>query len=219
MGGCLIVFEGPEGAGKSTQISLLHERLAASGVSVTVTREPGGTAVGDAIRHLLLHADVPIEPLVEFLLYSASRAQHVSEVITPALRRGQVVLSDRFAAASVAYQGYGRGLEVAFVEELNRRATAGLRPDLTVLLDLDPAEGLRRVAGRGAADRLEREELGFHRRVRQGFLRQAEGDPSWLVLDAREEPQRLARSVWRAACERCGLANGDEGEPQGRAGA
>ncbi len=219
MGGCLIVFEGPEGAGKSTQISLLHEGLAASGVSVTATREPGGTPVGDAIRHLLLHADLSIEPLVEFLLYSASRAQHVSEVIAPALRRGDVVLSDRFASASVAYQGYGRGLDVAFVEELNRRATAGLRPDLTVLLDLDPVEGLRRVAGRGAADRLEREELAFHQRVRQGFLRQAEGDPSWLVLDAREDPQRLARSVWRAARERCGIAAGNEAEPRGRAGA
>lgn len=202
---CLIVFEGPEGAGKSTQVAHLAERLRAAGVAVTVTREPGGTPTGDAIRNLLLHRDVAIDPLVEFLLYSASRAQHVLEVIRPALDRGDVVLSDRYAGASVAYQGYGRGLDLAFIDDLNRRATGGLRPDLTVLLDLDPAEGLRRVAGRGAEDRLEREALAFHQRVRRGFLAQAEADPSWLVLDAAGAAEVVADAAWSAATERCHL--------------
>ena len=204
-GPCLIVFEGPEGAGKSTQVVRLAERLRAAGVPCTVTREPGGTPTGDAIRDLLLHADVAIDPLVEFLLYSASRAQHVLEVIRPALERGDVVLSDRYAGASVAYQGYGRGLDLAFVDDLNRRATGGLRPDLTVLLDLDPAEGLRRVAGRGAEDRLEREALSFHERVRAGFLAQADADASWLVVDAAAAPEAVADLVWAAATERCRL--------------
>lgn len=203
--GCFIVFEGPEGAGKSTQVGRLQRRLQAAGVAVTATREPGGTATGDAIRQLVLHADVAIDPLVEFLLYSASRAQHVREVIQPALERGEIVLSDRFAGASVAYQGYGRGLELAFVDDLNRRATGGLRPDLTVLLDVDPAIGLRRVAGRGAEDRLEREGLEFHRRVRDGFLAQARNDKSWLVLDGSGPRDRVAEGVWAAAQLRCGL--------------
>jgi dTMP kinase len=205
-GPCLVVFEGPEGAGKSTQVSLFAERLRRAGVPLTVTREPGGTPTGDAIRELVLHADVAIDPLVEFLLYSASRAQHVLEVIRPALGRGEVVLSDRYAGASVAYQGYGRGLDLAFVNDLNRRATGGLRPDLTVLLDLDPEVGLQRVAGRGAEDRLEREALAFHQRVREGFLAQAEADPSWLVVDAGAAPEAVADAVWKAATERLGAA-------------
>lgn len=200
---CFIVFEGPEGAGKSTQVVRLGERLRRQGVPVTVTREPGGTPTGDAIRELVLHADVEIDPLVEFLLYSASRAQHVREVIRPALQRGEVVLSDRFAGASVAYQGYGRGLDLDFVDDLNRRATDGLRPNLTVLLDLDPAEGLRRVAGRGAEDRLEREDLAFHQRVREGFLSQARRDPSWQIVDASRSAGEVADRVWKAASQRC----------------
>ena len=200
---CFIVFEGPEGAGKSTQVVRLAGRLRREGLRATVTREPGGTPTGDAIRELVLHADVEIDPLVEFLLYSASRAQHVREVIRPALERGEVVLSDRFAGASVAYQGYGRGLDLDFVRDLNRRATDGLSPDLTVLLDLDPAEGLRRVAGRGSEDRLEREDLAFHRRVRDGFLELARHDPSWLVLDASGPADTIADAVWTAAAKRC----------------
>ncbi|MEJ2667933.1 MAG: dTMP kinase [Deinococcales bacterium] len=197
------MFEGPEGAGKSTQVALLARRLRTSGRSVTTTREPGGTPTGDAIRELLLHADVTIDPLVEFLLYSASRAQHVREVIRPALARGDVVVSDRFAAASIAYQGYGRGLELPFVESLTARATLGLRPDLTVLLDLDPVEGLRRVAGRGIEDRLERAGLAFHRRVREGFLAQAAADAAWLIIDATEDAEGIAERVWSAVEERC----------------
>ncbi len=200
---CFIVFEGPEGAGKSTQVALLARRLRTSGRSVTTTREPGGTPTGDAIRELLLHADVTIDPLVEFLLYSASRAQHVREVIRPALARGDVVVSDRFAAASIAYQGYGRGLELPFVESLTARATLGLRPDLTVLLDLDPVEGLRRVAGRGVEDRLERAGLAFHRRVREGFLAQAAADAAWLTIDATEDAEGIAERVWSAVELRC----------------
>jgi len=203
--GHLIVFEGPEGAGKSTQVARLAERLREAGAPTTVTREPGGTPIGDALRELVLHADVAIDPLVEFLLYSASRAQHVREVIAPALRRGEVVVSDRFAGASTAYQGYGRGLDLGFVADLNARVTAGVRPDVTLLLDLDPVAGLERVAGRGARDRLERAGLDFHRRVREGFLAQATADDSWLILDAGQAPERIAEQVWSAVRERCRL--------------
>jgi len=222
--GCLVVFEGPEGAGKSSQVALLARRLREAKVPVTVTREPGGTPTGDAIRELLLHADVTIDPLVEFLLYSASRAQHVREVIRPALERGELVVSDRFSGASLAYQGYGRGLDLAFVEDLSARVTGGLRPDLTLLLDVDTITGLERVAGRGVEDRLERAGFEFHRRVREGFLAQAAADPRWVRLDAAQPEKQVAEAVWSAVSERCrlGPSAGDRhpgGRPRGGTGA
>ena len=207
--GFFIAFEGPEGAGKTTQIGRLAEKLAGRGLAPLITREPGGTPAADAIRQVVLEPAFTIGPLAEFLLYSASRAQHVDEVVRPALERGRIVISDRFAGASVAYQGYGRGLELPFVKSLTERVTSGLRPDLTLLLDLEPEAGLARVAGRGQKDRLERADLSFHRRVRQGFLEQARGDESWVVLDASLDEAALAGRVWAVVGQRLDL----EGPP------
>lgn len=196
MKGLFIVFEGPEGSGKSTQLRHLAARLSQLGHTPVITREPGGTPAGDAIRQVLLDPSLAIAPLTEFLLYSASRAQHVAEVISPALAASKLVISDRFASASVAYQGYGRGLELPFIAELTERVTRGLKPDLTLLFDLDPQRGLGRIASRGAKDRLEQADLAFHQRVREGFLQQAQEDPSWIVLDAALPEEALAQAVW-----------------------
>lgn len=196
--GILIVFEGPEGAGKSTQIARLARRLEGQGTVPLCTREPGGTPAGDAIRGVLLDGALRIDAMSEFLLYSASRAQHVAEVIGPALERGEIVVSDRFTAASVAYQGYGRGLDLDFVTTLNTRVTGGIEPTLTVLLDIDPEAGLARASERGVHDRMEQASISFHRRVRAGFLEQASGRTDWLVIDASLEADAVDDQIWTA---------------------
>lgn len=196
--GRFLVFEGPEGAGKSTQILRLKQRLEASGRRPLLTREPGGTPAGEAMRSVLLDPSLQIAPLAEFLLYSAARAQHVQEVIAPALARGQDVISDRFTGASVAYQGYGRGLDLGLIRQLNATATGGLKPDRTLLLDLEPSRGLERVAARAAQDRLEAAGLDFHLRTRDGFLEQARSDDTWVVIDADADEDTVAAAVWRA---------------------
>lgn len=198
--GKFVVFEGPEGAGKSTQLALLRGRLTAAGRDPVFTREPGGTPTGDAIRSVVLDPQLRVDPLTEFLLYSAGRAQHVADVIAPALAAGRDVVSDRFTAASVAYQGYGRGLELQLVERLNLRVTNGLTPDLTVLLDIDPELGLERASGRSEHDRLEAAGLEFHRRVRAGFVAQAQAaaDGPWVTIDASAAPDVVTEAVWRA---------------------
>ncbi|GGK23438.1 thymidylate kinase [Deinococcus malanensis] len=194
-----ITFEGPEGAGKSTQIACLVARLQGTGVPHIVTREPGGTPLGTRVREVLLDPELSIDPLPEFLLYSASRAQLVTHVIRPALAQGHTVICDRYFDSSLAYQGAGRGLPVGLLRDLTREATGGLSPHLTVLLDLDPALGLRRVASRGQPDRLERADLGFHQRVRQGFLDLAAAEPRrFLVLDATRSTDVLAGEIWKA---------------------
>ncbi len=195
--GFFIAFEGPEGSGKSTQIRRLAKRLEEVGHDFVVTKEPGGTPAGDAVRAVLLDPSLRIDPLPEFLLYSASRAQHVEEVIQPALNAGKLVVSDRFAGASVAYQGYGRGLDLSFIRELTSRVTANLSPDLTLLLDMEPEKGLERVVSRGQKDRLEQADLSFHKRVRQGFLKQAQEDESWVVLSAEQPEEVLAEAIWQ----------------------
>ena len=206
--GLFVVFEGPEGAGKSTQIELLASRLKQAGRDVLLTREPGGTRAGDAVRQVLLDPDQVIYPLTEFLLYSASRAQLVSEVIRPTIEAGRDVVSDRFAGASVAYQGHGRQLDLNFIETLNAQVTGGLKPDLTVLLDIDPAEGLRRATARSSNDRLEAAGLDFHRRVRDGYLALSRSDPTWIVVDAAVPQDDVAKQVW-AGVERL-LSKGSE---------
>ena len=199
--GFLIAFEGPEGSGKSTQIRRLTRRLEEVGRDFVVTKEPGGTPAGDAVREVLLNPDFRIDPLPEFLLYSASRAQHVGEVIQPALNAGKLVVSDRFAGASVAYQGYGRGLDLSFIRTLSERVTNNIRPNLTLLLDIEPGRGLERVAKRGQKDRLERADLSFHQEVRKGFLEQAKEDGSWVVLNAEQSEEVLAEEVWNAVSD------------------
>ena len=197
-----ITFEGPEGAGKSTQLTRLVARLMAAGLAPTVTREPGGTPLGTRVREVLLDPELDMHALPEFLLYSASRAQLVQDVLRPALSRGEVVVCDRYFDSSLAYQGAGRGLPLALLQGITHEVTGGLRPDLTVLLDLDPALGLQRAAARGQPDRLERADLAFHQRVRQGFLELAAQEPQrFVVLDATKTPDELEAEVW-AAVER-----------------
>ncbi len=192
-----IAFEGGEGAGKSTQVQGLTEWLTAEGHVVHATREPGGTPSGQAIRAIVLdHAHAALSARAEALLYAADRAQHVHEVVRPALDAGQVVITDRFVDSSLAYQGAGRTIPLEEVRMLSRWATEGLRPDLTLLLDLPPEDGLARARGRAAADRLESESLDFHLRVRQTFLALAEADAGrYLVLDARRSPDELAAEI------------------------
>ena len=175
--GRLIVFEGAEGAGKTTQIRLLAERLKAARIPCTTVREPGGTPVGDAIRGILLHADQEITASTEALLFMASRAELVARGIQPALEAGRNVLVDRFFLSTYAYQIFGRGLPEAEIRAANRLATAGLVPDLTLLLDVAAAEGLGRADARGARDRMERSGDDFHQRVTSAFRQFA--DPAW----------------------------------------
>jgi dTMP kinase len=191
MPGLFVSFEGGEGSGKTTQLKALLAHLRSAGRDVVETRDPGGTPIGKQIRSLLLDREhAGMAPAAELLLYAASRAQLVHEVIRPALSRGQIVLCDRFADSTVAYQGYGRGLDLDLIARLNALATAGLRPDLTFLLDLDPAVGLQRATRRVTErqerhDRIEGEVLAFHQRVREGYRAIAAAEPDRvIVLDA-----------------------------------
>jgi len=196
--GRLIAFEGVEGAGKSTQLELLRRQLEGRGREVVVTREPGGTPVGERVRALLLDPEVEIHPRAEALLFAAARAELVERVIRPALERGALVLCDRYLDSSLAYQGGARGLGRGPVEEVNRLATGGLLPDLVVLLDLDPADGLRRR--QGDRDRIEAQDLEFHRRVREAFRALAAADPKrFAVVDAAAPVPEVAAWVHAAA--------------------
>lgn len=194
--GLFIVFEGPEGSGKTTQLQRLYRRLRRAGIPVIRTREPGGTRLGERLRTLLKRADEDLAPETELFLFLAARAQLVNTVIRPALAAGKVVLCDRYSPSTLAYQAYGRGLPLDQVAAADRLATGGLWPDLIVLLDLPVEAGLAR-RGRAEADRFEAEDLEFHRRVRAGYLELARSDPErWLVLDAQAPPADLARRVW-----------------------
>jgi dTMP kinase len=187
-----IVFEGLDGAGKSTLIEGLKKDILARGEKVTLTREPGGTPLGDDIRELLLrvNGDAPV-PRAELLLYEACRAQHVEKLIKPALAKGDWVVCDRFTASSVAFQAGGRGLDADDIHWLNQYAVGGCKPDLNILLDLTTDEAKKRMANRDL-DRFEREEKDFHERVRQAYLQIAESDKKhWLILDASAAKEEL----------------------------
>ncbi|QEM68410.1 dTMP kinase [Geobacter sp. FeAm09] len=201
--GYFITFEGIEGCGKTTQIRLLAERLKAAGRHVTLTREPGGCAIADQIRSILLDAgNRAMLPHAELLLYAAARAQHVGEVVKPALDGGNVVLCDRFTDATIAYQSSGRGIDRGTVDTLNSLACGGVRPDLTVLIDCDPAQGLERARRRIEAssgpreERFELEALAFHQRVRDGYLALAAGEPHrFLIVDGSGSVERIAAAI------------------------
>ena len=205
--GCFVTIEGGEGVGKTTLLAALADRAREAGLDVVVCREPGGTALGERLRDALLRAggDAP-DAHAELLVFAAARAQLVAEVIRPALggdseMRGNLagaalVLCDRYADSTTAYQHFGRGLPRETVDAVNAAATGGLTPDLTLLLDLPPAEGLRR-AGR-AGDYMEREDLAFHERVRAGFTALAQDEPErWRVLDASRGADEVAAEAWR----------------------
>ncbi|MBI4336578.1 MAG: dTMP kinase [Chloroflexi bacterium] len=208
--GLLITFEGGEASGKSTQARRLRARLVRQGYTVVLAREPGSTPLGERLRRLLKQTSTPIIPEAELLLFEACRAQLVAQVIRPALDRGNVVVCDRFADSSLAYQGYGRGLDLELVRGLNRVATGGLAPDLTILLDM-PWRAARRRRRAAVGDRFEgdaaatcSEESGaavaeFHRRVREGYLALAQQGPKrWVVINGAQPPDQVAQEVWRA---------------------
>jgi dTMP kinase len=197
--GLFVTLEGPDGSGKTSQAARLGAALEAEGRDVVLLREPGGTALGERLRELLLHReDMPIDPLADALLFNAARAQLVAEVIRPALAAGRTVLCARFADSTLAYQGYGAGVDLDGLKALAAIATAGIRPDLTILLDVPAETGLnRKRRGRGALTRFEsRADLAFHRRVRDGFLRLARAEPErWRVVDATRPRSVVAAAI------------------------
>ncbi len=209
-GGLFLSFEGGDGSGKSTQSRLLGAWLTGLGRTVVLTREPGGTELGQVLRREVLHGG-HVDPRTEALLYAADRAHHVASVVRPALEAGSVVVTDRYLDSSVAYQGTGRDLGADEVERLSLWATGGLLPVLTVLLDLDPAAGLARLRGRpDQPDRLESAGDEFHRRTRDAFLARAAADPGrWLVLDAARPPAAVAADVRARVAALLGLEGED----------
>jgi dTMP kinase len=207
--GKFIVFEGGEGCGKTTQLQLTqawlqHSNWRKSWPNLVVTREPGGTDLCRQIRQVLLEPhDEMMDPKTELLLYAADRAQHVAHCLRPALAAGALVLCDRYTDSTVAYQGYGRGLDQALIHQLNQIATQGLQPDLTLWLDLDVEIGLGRAQERGKRDRIEQADLSFHQAVRQGFKSLAEAEPNRVVrIDASADVETVAKVVRGAIEER-----------------
>jgi dTMP kinase len=193
-----ITFEGGEGSGKSVQAKELYRRLSQQAIPVLLTHEPGGTSFSKKVgRWLKWGQDTNISPLAELMLFNACRAQLVIEVIQPALKDGKVVISDRYADSTTAYQGYGRGLDLAMVNAVNKAATQGLRPDLTILLDMSVKEGLARKQAK-KQDRFEQETLAFHQRVREGYLELAAEEPErWLVVDGTQTKRKIAEIIWQ----------------------
>ena len=193
-----ITFEGGEGCGKSFQSRALYRKLVELAIPALLTHEPGGTPFGNKIGRWLKWAqDTDISPLTELLLFNASRSQLVTEVIRPSLKNGEIVICDRYADSTIAYQSYGRGLDLAMVRAINNAATQGLKPALTVLLDMPVERGLARKSTK-KQDRFEQEVLVFHQRVREGYLKLAASDSErWLVIDATQSKERIARIIWQ----------------------
>ena len=202
MTGLFITFEGGEGCGKSTQIAALRARLEAMGKTVVQTREPGGTALGESVRNLLQYDDAGqgMSPEAELLLFAASRAQHVRELIVPAIAEGQIVLCDRFLDSTTVYQGVARAIDSKKVDAINQFAIGDTNPDLTILIDLPPEIGLARVHARsdGQLDRMEKEAIEFFQAVRQGYLDLAKSEPKrFLVLDGSQSAEELETQIWQ----------------------
>jgi dTMP kinase len=203
MPGALITFEGIDGSGKSTQAALLARELLSHSVNHIHTREPGGTRLGERLRPLLLSATgIAVAPMAELLLLAAARSQHVEEVIRPALAAGKIVLSDRYIDSTVAFQGYGRGLDLAMIDDVNRIATGGLLPDLTILYDVEVTAALERLAARSvkqagdpARDRFDDEDVQFHERVRRGYLELARRTDRIRVIDSSGTPEQTHRAT------------------------
>jgi dTMP kinase len=212
--GFFLTFEGSEGSGKSTQIKFLSAALAAAGHRVLATREPGGTSIGEAIRAILLdHDNYAMLPETEALLHTAARSQHVGEVIRPALENGMITLCDRFIDSTLAYQGGGRGLAIESLERIQELATGGLRPDLTILLDLPVEIGLaRRFGSEGEVNRFDSAGVAFHQRVRMTFLELSRREPDrWAVIDAARSIDEVATDVLSVVATRTSLiANRDQ---------
>lgn len=198
MRGQLITLEGPEGAGKSTQLKLLAAKLQAGGYEVVCTREPGGGGpLSEKLRELLLSPEtgnISIE--AELFLILAARSEHMQNVILPGLRKGALVLCDRFIDSTLAYQGYGRGIAVEMIKTLNRFAIQGRYPDLTVIFNIPPEEGLVRAGKNSALDRIEGEEIAFHQRLAKGFLDIAEGGSRYFVVDASRSIEHISQDIW-----------------------
>jgi dTMP kinase len=199
-----ITFEGPEGSGKTLQIKLLAEFLRSQGKQVLTTREPGGTSIGDQVRSVLTRMDnVAMHPRTEILLFLASRAQLVEELVRPQTRGGWIVLCDRYADSTLAYQGYGHGYDLALLRGLLDFATGGLRPDMTLLLDIDPEVGLARKRGSSEWNRLDAYQLSFHQHVRAGFLELAQAEPDrWVTVDAAQTPDAVQAAIRQVVLER-----------------
>ena len=193
-----ITFEGGEGSGKSVQARALYRRLSRLAIPVVLTHEPGVTALGKKVaRWLKWGQDMDISPMAELMLFNVSRAQLVTEVIRPNLEGGKVVISDRYADSTTAYQSYERGLDLAMVRAVNNTAIQGLNPGLTILLDMSVEAGLARKRGK-KQDRFEQEDIAFHRRVREGYLKLVEKEPErWLVLDATQPKEKIAEIIWQ----------------------
>jgi dTMP kinase len=193
-----VTLEGGEGSGKSFQAWELYQRMSRKAISVRLTHEPGGTPLGDRVSHWLKwQVGMEVSPLTELLFFNASRSQLVDKVIRPELAAGRTIICDRFADSTIAYQGYGRGLAPAVVRLINDIATQGTKPDLTVLLDISVADGMARKKSE-LADRFEKEDIAFHERVRQGYLKLANEEPErWLVVDANQPKEKIAETIWR----------------------
>lgn len=199
--GTFITLEGPEGAGKTTQVRLFAARLDSASVPYALTRDPGGTPLGKQIRHILLKPGNPVAPMAELLLYQADRAQNVSEVILPGLAAGKLVICDRYIDSSIAYQGYGRDLDLALIEKLNNMSTQGLKPELTLLFDIESEKGLGRLHP-GGHDRMEKEAIEFHHKVRQGYLALAKQEPErWRIIDATKALHTVQEEMVRIISE------------------
>jgi dTMP kinase len=197
MDGKLIVFEGVEGSGKTTQIQQTSEWLQSLGIFTLVTREPGGTDLGLHLRHLLLEATKhPIADRTELLLYAADRSQHVEQELKPSLAKGAIILCDRYTDSTIAYQGWGRQMSIEMIEQLNNLATGGLQSDLTILLDIDPEFSLKRILAKRKLDRMEQIDLNFHYRVRNGYLSLAKKYPHRIVVvDANQDIAKVTVDI------------------------